>query len=73
MERCGYPDCRSLSIGTFSLVPLCQTHMDTIRTESKKWFTGGRNMSYETARVEYLQIADQIPWSQPMLDLKYGR
>lgn len=73
MQRCGYPDCRALSAGTFALVPLCQGHLDTIQQETRKWYAGQRIMNYEEQRAEYLHIADQVPWSRPMLDLKHGR
>lgn len=73
MEICGMPNCQTLAIGSFALVPLCQNHLTGIQKETRRYYGSASRFTYEDARPQYLQIAEQIPWSKPVMDQKYGR
>jgi hypothetical protein len=66
------PECKTLAIGSFALVPLCQNHLTTVQKETRRYYGSNARHAYEDARPLYMQIAGQIPWSKPMMDLKYG-
>lgn len=60
---CMYPECRKVAKKTWALVPLCESHHEEIRKETKRYYVGTQQMKY-TDRVEFLKIAKLISWSR---------
>jgi hypothetical protein len=63
MNRCKYPDCFQAAEATFALVPLCELHNDTNRTETVVYYNR-RGRPGEPGREHYAKIKHLIPWSR---------
>lgn len=63
MEQCKYPDCCQEAHKTWSLVPLCKEHYDSIVQETHMYYYGkGRaRLDYDEREV-FLAIKPHIPW-----------